>query len=109
MPEHLLEGIPAVTHPKSLKLPKQFDARTAWPQCSTIGRILGYFLCTFHILWFYVFFLKRGETKVLTLPIIYDVSIAGSILSLKTRYFFSLVFLKFDNFILELSSECFRK
>ncbi|XP_038709044.1 cathepsin B-like protease 3 isoform X2 [Tripterygium wilfordii] len=35
-----LLGVPVVTHPKSLKLPKQFDARTAWPQCSTIGRIL---------------------------------------------------------------------
>ncbi|KAF5743865.1 cathepsin B [Tripterygium wilfordii] len=40
-----LLGVPVVTHPKSLKLPKQFDARTAWPQCSTIGRILGFLEC----------------------------------------------------------------
>ncbi|KAK7284491.1 hypothetical protein RJT34_19237 [Clitoria ternatea] len=36
-----LRSTPVVTHPKSLKLPKNFDARTAWSQCSTIGRILG--------------------------------------------------------------------
>ncbi|KAF8407386.1 hypothetical protein HHK36_006517 [Tetracentron sinense] len=36
-----LEDIPVITHPKSLDLPKQFDARTAWPQCGTIGKILG--------------------------------------------------------------------
>ena len=35
-----LEGVPVITHPKTLKLPKHFDARTAWPQCSTIGKIL---------------------------------------------------------------------
>lgn len=35
-----LEGIPVITHTKTLKLPKHFDARTAWPQCSTIGKIL---------------------------------------------------------------------
>ncbi|WJX79950.1 cathepsin B [Trifolium repens] len=39
-----LSSIPVVTHPKSLKLPKDFDARTAWSQCSTIGRILGHLL-----------------------------------------------------------------
>lgn len=39
-PQHDLKDIPVITHPKSLKLPKQFDARTAWSQCSTIGRIL---------------------------------------------------------------------
>lgn len=39
-PKKELLGIPVVTHPKTLKLPKTFDARTAWPQCSTIGRIL---------------------------------------------------------------------
>ncbi|WJX85252.1 cathepsin B [Trifolium repens] len=39
-----LSSIPVVTHPKSLKLPKDFDARTAWSQCSTIGRILGHML-----------------------------------------------------------------
>lgn len=35
-----LEITPIISHPKSLKLPGQFDARTAWPQCSTVGRIL---------------------------------------------------------------------
>ncbi|CAI8615292.1 unnamed protein product [Vicia faba] len=40
-PKNLLNSIPVVTHPKSSNLPKEFDARTAWPQCSTIGRILG--------------------------------------------------------------------
>ncbi|XP_009608670.1 cathepsin B-like protease 2 [Nicotiana tabacum] len=35
-----LEGIPLLTHPKLSELPKEFDARKAWPQCSTIGRIL---------------------------------------------------------------------
>jgi cathepsin B len=39
-PEHALQGVPVVTHDKSLKLPAQFDARTAWPQCTTIGKIL---------------------------------------------------------------------
>ncbi|KAF3660119.1 cytochrome b6-f complex iron-sulfur subunit, chloroplastic [Capsicum annuum] len=39
-----LEGIPVLTHPKFKELPKEFDARKAWPQCSTIGRILGQFL-----------------------------------------------------------------
>ncbi|KAM7495741.1 hypothetical protein LguiA_020155 [Lonicera macranthoides] len=34
------EGIPVTIHQKSLKLPDQFDARTAWSQCSTIPRIL---------------------------------------------------------------------
>ncbi|KAK7259071.1 hypothetical protein RIF29_24667 [Crotalaria pallida] len=37
-----LTSTPVITHPKSLKFPKNFDARTAWSQCSTIGRILGY-------------------------------------------------------------------
>ncbi|KAK8693114.1 hypothetical protein V6N13_070708 [Hibiscus sabdariffa] len=40
-PERELLGVPVVTHDKSLKLPTTFDARTAWPHCSTIGRILG--------------------------------------------------------------------
>ncbi|KAK0599154.1 hypothetical protein LWI29_002812 [Acer saccharum] len=40
-PEKELLGIPVVTHDKSLKLPDSFDARTAWPKCSNIGRILG--------------------------------------------------------------------
>ncbi|KAK3194458.1 hypothetical protein Dsin_025768 [Dipteronia sinensis] len=39
-PEKELLGIPVVTHDKSLKLPDSFDARTAWPKCSSIGRIL---------------------------------------------------------------------
>ncbi|XP_024025693.1 cathepsin B-like protease 2 [Morus notabilis] len=39
-PKHELESTPVITHPKSLKLPDKFDARTAWPQCSTIKRIL---------------------------------------------------------------------
>ena len=41
MPQNAMEDIPVKTYPKSLELPAQFDARTAWPQCSTIGRILG--------------------------------------------------------------------
>ncbi|XP_058749683.1 cathepsin B-like protease 2 [Vicia villosa] len=39
-PRNLLSSLPVVTHPKSSNLPKEFDARTAWSQCSTIGRIL---------------------------------------------------------------------
>lgn len=39
-PKKELRGVPVRSHPKSLKLPKEFDARTAWSQCSTIGRIL---------------------------------------------------------------------
>lgn len=39
-PANALAGLPVKTYPKSLKVPSQFDARTAWPQCSTIGRIL---------------------------------------------------------------------
>ncbi|RWR94161.1 cathepsin B-like protein [Cinnamomum micranthum f. kanehirae] len=39
-PQSYLDATPVKTHPKGLKLPKQFDARTAWSQCSTIGRIL---------------------------------------------------------------------
>ncbi|XP_039042497.1 cathepsin B-like protease 2 isoform X2 [Hibiscus syriacus] len=39
-PKKELLGVPVVTHDKSLRLPTTFDARTAWPQCSTIGRIL---------------------------------------------------------------------
>ncbi|MCL7037058.1 hypothetical protein MKW94_020971 [Papaver nudicaule] len=35
-----LLDVPIVSHPKNLKLPKEFDARTAWPQCNTIGKIL---------------------------------------------------------------------
>lgn len=40
-PRKDLWNTPLITHPKSLKLPSSFDARIAWPQCSTIGRILG--------------------------------------------------------------------
>ncbi|KAI3993340.1 hypothetical protein MKX01_010083 [Papaver californicum] len=36
-----LLDIPIVSHPQNLELPKEFDARTAWPQCNTIGKILG--------------------------------------------------------------------
>lgn len=32
--------IPIVSHGRSSHLPKEFDARQAWPQCSTISRIL---------------------------------------------------------------------
>ncbi|KAK3445750.1 hypothetical protein EUGRSUZ_A00982 [Eucalyptus grandis] len=39
-PHGELTQVPIKTHPKSLKLPEKFDARTAWSQCSTIGRIL---------------------------------------------------------------------
>ncbi|CAI9094913.1 OLC1v1030744C1 [Oldenlandia corymbosa var. corymbosa] len=40
-PKSILESTPVITHPPHLKLPTHFDARTAWPQCATIGRILG--------------------------------------------------------------------
>ncbi|XLU24375.1 hypothetical protein S245_060441 [Arachis hypogaea] len=40
-PKKELIGATIVTHPKSLKYPKEFDARTQWSQCSTIGRIIG--------------------------------------------------------------------
>ncbi|GMH20843.1 hypothetical protein Nepgr_022685 [Nepenthes gracilis] len=39
-PECERKSIPVMSHSKSLKLPANFDARTAWPQCSTISRIL---------------------------------------------------------------------
>ncbi|XP_044494097.1 cathepsin B-like protease 2 isoform X2 [Mangifera indica] len=39
-PKKELLGIPVITHDKSSKLPKSFDARTTWSQCSSIGRIL---------------------------------------------------------------------
>ncbi|XP_018460526.1 cathepsin B-like protease 2 [Raphanus sativus] len=41
-PKNAFLGVPVVSHDISisLKLPKQFDARTAWSQCSSIGRIL---------------------------------------------------------------------
>lgn len=40
-PQNALNEFPLVKHEKELKLPKEFDARTAWPQCTTIGKILG--------------------------------------------------------------------
>lgn len=40
-PKNEFLGVPVVSHDISLKLPKEFDARTAWSQCSSIGRILG--------------------------------------------------------------------
>ncbi|KAF7818055.1 cathepsin B-like protease 2 [Senna tora] len=39
-PKRELRSASVKTHPISLKLPNKFDARTAWSQCSTIGRIL---------------------------------------------------------------------
>ncbi|XP_061962492.1 cathepsin B-like protease 3 [Populus nigra] len=54
-PRKELRGVPLLRHPKSMKLPIEFDARTAWPHCSTIGRILGHFLPAC-IAWFSVFF-----------------------------------------------------
>ncbi|CAN6467528.1 unnamed protein product [Victoria cruziana] len=39
-PKNALESLPVKRHDRSLKLPQHFDARTAWPHCSTIGRIL---------------------------------------------------------------------
>uniref|UniRef100_M4FFM9 Peptidase C1A propeptide domain-containing protein n=1 Tax=Brassica campestris TaxID=3711 RepID=M4FFM9_BRACM len=41
-PKNEFLGVPVVSHDISLKLPKEFDARTAWSQCSSIGRILGF-------------------------------------------------------------------
>lgn len=43
-PRNELRSTRVVSHPRSLNLPKEFDARTAWSQCSTIGRILGLLL-----------------------------------------------------------------
>ncbi|KAJ6972674.1 LOW QUALITY PROTEIN: cathepsin B-like protease 3 [Populus alba x Populus x berolinensis] len=40
-PTKELRGVPLLRHPKSMKLPIEFDARTAWLHCSTIGRILA--------------------------------------------------------------------
>nr|XP_007163269.1 hypothetical protein PHAVU_001G220100g [Phaseolus vulgaris]ESW35263.1 hypothetical protein PHAVU_001G220100g [Phaseolus vulgaris] len=39
-PKIELRSTPVISHPKSLKLPVNFDARKAWSQCNTIGRIL---------------------------------------------------------------------
>lgn len=51
-PKNEYLGVPVVTHDRSLKLPKEFDARTTWSQCTSIGRILGHSLASF----IYVFF-----------------------------------------------------
>ncbi|CAL1398810.1 unnamed protein product [Linum trigynum] len=40
-PKKELLGVPVMRHPKSKALPKEFDARKAWPQCATLHRILG--------------------------------------------------------------------
>lgn len=40
IPKKELLGVPVVSHPKTLKLPNSFDAREAWSQCNTIGKIL---------------------------------------------------------------------
>lgn len=48
-PEGELKGISVISHKKDMDLPKEFDARTAWPQCSTIGKILGQLL---YLCWF---------------------------------------------------------
>ncbi|CAF2262629.1 BnaAnng17870D [Brassica napus] len=45
-PKNEFLGVPVVSHDISLKLPKEFDARTAWSQCSSIGRILGHGIYT---------------------------------------------------------------
>ncbi|PKA63048.1 Fruit bromelain [Apostasia shenzhenica] len=39
-PQNALDDVPVIAYPKSLKLPKEFDSRTAWSHCSTVGRIL---------------------------------------------------------------------
>ncbi|XP_074287675.1 cathepsin B-like protease 2 [Silene latifolia] len=39
-PQSERDTIPLVSYPRSLNLPKEFDARKAWPQCSTISEIL---------------------------------------------------------------------
>lgn len=39
-PPNAFSDIPVKSFPKSLRLPKEFDARTSWPHCSSIGRIL---------------------------------------------------------------------
>lgn len=41
-PQQDLKDVPIISHPKTLKLPDHFDARAAWPHCSTIGKILGW-------------------------------------------------------------------
>jgi cathepsin B len=43
-PRDALTDVSAKTYSISLKLPKEFDARSKWSQCSTIGNILGKFI-----------------------------------------------------------------
>ncbi|KAM3284477.1 cathepsin B-like protease 2 [Capsicum chacoense] len=45
-----LEGIPILTHPKRMPLPKEFDARKTWPQCSTIRDIRGRLRWSFNLI-----------------------------------------------------------
>jgi cathepsin B len=42
-PPALLAGVQTKTYSKSKELPKEFDARSKWSGCSTIGNILGKF------------------------------------------------------------------
>lgn len=46
-PIMLLLGAPVVSNDQSSKLTKSFDARTVWPQCTSIGNILGLSLFSF--------------------------------------------------------------
>jgi hypothetical protein len=57
-PANKLEpSIETVTHKhKKLDLPKEFDARTHWDKCSTIGDILGEFV-VFHKLLKHIYLL----------------------------------------------------
>jgi hypothetical protein len=43
-PQNALSNVPVKTYSRSLELPKEFDARSAWSRCSTIGNILGRFI-----------------------------------------------------------------
>lgn len=61
-------GVPVVSHDRSLKLPKEFDARTAWSQCTSIGRILGQsYLAS--IISVFLFHCSETTTYLLTLLI----------------------------------------
>lgn len=51
MPEGDLKGISVITHKQGLKLPEKFDARTAWPQCTTIADILGQLFYPFRLMF----------------------------------------------------------
>ena len=39
-PKNVLDSVPVRSYPKGLDLPKQFDAREAWPQCTSLQTIL---------------------------------------------------------------------